>query len=64
MTEVQFLEAQIAQMDAVIRTINEASSVLVTVRERVRNFMVLNNHKAAMLREAVQRMLDEEGGGV
>ena len=64
MTEVQFLEAQIAQMDAVIDAINKASAVLVTVGDGARKFIALNNDKAAVLRDAVQRMLDEEGGAV
>ena len=64
MTEVQFIESQIAQMDAVFHAINDASFVLATVRERVQKFIVLNNDKDAVLRDAVQRMLDEEGGGV
>ena len=64
MTEVQFIESQIAQMDEVIRAINEASAVLVTVQDGARKFITLNNHKGAVLRDAVQRMLDEEGGAV
>ena len=63
MTEVQFIESQIAQMDAVIDAINDASSVLVTVRDRVQKFVTLSNDKDAVLRDAVQRMIDEEGGG-
>ena len=62
MTEVQFLEAQIAQMDDVIDAINKASAVLVTVQDGARKFITLN--KGAVLRDAVQRMLDEEGGAV
>ena len=64
MTEVQFLEAQIAQMDEVIDAIDKASAVLVTVGDGARKFIALNNDKGAVLRDAVQRMLDEEGGGV
>ena len=64
MTEVQFLEAQIAQIDDVFHAINDASAVLVTVRERVQKFITLNNDKDAVLRDAVQRMIDEEGGTV